>query len=63
MLVFLIILQRFHFPVRLYYEKEGIYKMDIAKLVHKAKKGNDEAFEQLISSVRHKFVSDSLFIR
>jgi RNA polymerase sigma-70 factor, ECF subfamily len=28
--------------------------MDIAKLVQKAKKGNDEAFEQLISSVRHK---------
>ncbi|GIN74240.1 DNA-directed RNA polymerase sigma-70 factor [Bacillus sp. J14TS2] len=28
--------------------------MDIAKLVKKAKKGNDEAFEQLVSSVRHK---------
>lgn len=28
--------------------------MDIVKLVQKAKKGNDEAFEQLISSVRHK---------
>lgn len=28
--------------------------MDIAKLVQKAKKGNDEAFEQLISSFRHK---------
>lgn len=28
--------------------------MDIAKLVQKAKKGNDEAFEHLISSVRHK---------
>ena len=28
--------------------------MDIAKLVQKAKKGNDEAFEQLISLVRHK---------
>ncbi|MGP7815764.1 sigma-70 family RNA polymerase sigma factor [Niallia sp. 01092] len=28
--------------------------MDIAKLVQNAKKGNDEAFEQLISSVRHK---------
>ncbi|WP_141433906.1 sigma-70 family RNA polymerase sigma factor [Bacillus sp. 03113] len=28
--------------------------MDIAKLVQKAKKGNDEAFEQLISSVRNK---------
>ncbi|MBS4189970.1 sigma-70 family RNA polymerase sigma factor [Bacillus sp. FJAT-49705] len=28
--------------------------MDIANLVTKAKKGNDEAFEQLISSVRHK---------
>ncbi|MFA8439841.1 sigma-70 family RNA polymerase sigma factor [Pueribacillus sp. YX66] len=28
--------------------------MDIAKLVQKAKSGNDEAFEQLISSVRNK---------
>lgn len=28
--------------------------MDIAKLVHKAKKGEDEAFEQLIGSVRQK---------
>ncbi len=28
--------------------------MDIAQLVQKAKRGNDEAFEQLISSVRHK---------
>lgn len=28
--------------------------MDIAKLVQKAKKGHDEAFEQLIHSVRHK---------
>ena len=28
--------------------------MDIAKLVDMAKKGNDEAFEQLISSVRAK---------
>jgi RNA polymerase sigma-70 factor, ECF subfamily len=28
--------------------------MDIAKLVQKAKTGNDEAFEQLISSVRYK---------
>lgn len=28
--------------------------MDIVKLVKKAKKGNDEAFEQLISSVRDK---------
>lgn len=28
--------------------------MDIVKLVQKAKKGNDEAFEQLISSVRQK---------
>lgn len=28
--------------------------MEIAKLVQKAKKGNDEAFEQLVSSVRDK---------
>lgn len=28
--------------------------MDIAKLVKKAKKGDDEAFEQLIDSVRQK---------
>ncbi|MEH7385810.1 sigma-70 family RNA polymerase sigma factor [Bacillus sp. JJ1521] len=28
--------------------------MDIVKLVQKANKGNDEAFEQLISTVRHK---------
>ncbi|KMK76536.1 sigma-70 family RNA polymerase sigma factor [Alkalihalobacillus pseudalcaliphilus] len=28
--------------------------MDLVNLVQKAKKGNDEAFEQLISSVRHK---------
>ena len=28
--------------------------MEIAKLVQKAKKGNDEAFEQLIDSVRDK---------
>ena len=28
--------------------------MNVAKLVHKAKKGNDEAFEELISSVREK---------
>lgn len=28
--------------------------MDVAKLVQKAKKGNDEAFELLISSVRNK---------
>ncbi len=54
MLLFLIILQRFHFPIRLYGVSEGIVKMDIAKLVQNAKKGNDEAFEQLISSVRHK---------
>lgn len=28
--------------------------MDIAQLVQKAKKGDDEAFEQLISSIRDK---------
>ena len=28
--------------------------MEITKLVHRAKKGHDEAFEQLISSVREK---------
>lgn len=28
--------------------------MDLAKLVKKAKKGDDEAFEQLIDSVRQK---------
>lgn len=28
--------------------------MDVAKLVQKSKKGDDEAFEQLIGSVRHK---------
>lgn len=35
-------------------KKGGIILVDIAKLVQKAKKGNDEAFENLISSVRHK---------
>lgn len=47
-------MQRFHFLVRLNDEKEGKVKMDIAKFVDMAKKGNDEAFEQLISSVRAK---------
>ncbi len=52
--MFLIILQHFHFTNRLYYEKEGIDKIEIGKLVQKAKKGYDEAFEGLISSVRNK---------
>lgn len=35
-------------------KRRGNATMEIAKLVEKAKKGNDEAFEQLISSVRSK---------
>lgn len=47
-------MQPFSCFIRLYDEKEGDIIMDIAQLVQKAKRGNDEAFEQLISSVRHK---------
>lgn len=47
-------MQPFSCFIRLYDEKEGDIIMDIAQLVQKAKRGNDEAFEHLISSVRHK---------
>lgn len=39
---------------RLNGEKEGEREMEVVDLVKKAKRGNEEAFEQLISSVRHK---------
>lgn len=47
-------MQRFNALNRLYDEKEGKGELDIENLVKKAKKGNDEAFEELIGSVRRK---------
>jgi RNA polymerase sigma-70 factor, ECF subfamily len=47
-------LQPIYFHIRLYYVTERRAEMDIEKLVQQAKKGNDEAFEQLVGSVREK---------